>query len=110
MCDLDYRELIGVDETTPLSQKIIDVVCSVLKITFEQLKDKSREQKLVRGRQIIMTLLNSECNFSLSESAAVFNKDHATCLHAKKTISNIYDTDRDFRKVFDKIKTEIFFG
>jgi len=65
---------------------------------------KKRDRELVFVRQLCMAFAKKYSSASLSQIGAyVGDKDHATVLHAIKTISNLYDTDKEVR-----IKVDIY--
>jgi len=70
---------------------------------FETLKNRKRT--IVMPRQIIMTLLRLNTKFSLEYIGGICGgKNHATVLHAHKTVDSLYDTDIRFRSDFEQIK------
>lgn len=60
--------------------------------SFELLATKSRKRELVLTRQSIFYVLITNSMCSLSAAGVLFNRDHATVLHAKTTVTNILDT------------------
>jgi chromosomal replication initiation ATPase DnaA len=72
--------------------------------TIEELKSKRRDRDLfVIPRQVGMWWLKNNTKKSLRLIGEVFGKDHATALHAIKTINNLIDTDKEFvEKIINK--------
>lgn len=67
-----------------------------------------RRREFVLSRQIMMVLMDAFIKkLSLRDIGKIFDKDHATVSHAKKTVQNLYDTDPEFKKMFDKIKESV---
>jgi chromosomal replication initiator protein len=60
--------------------------------------DDKRNREYVIVRQVTMCLFRLDMKLSLHESGAYFFLDHATVLHAIKTVSNLKDTDKNFRE------------
>lgn len=61
--------------------------------------NKTRKREYVYARQIAMTLLSKHTRFSLTDIGNMFNgKDHATVIHAKKTLRNLIDTNRSIKE------------
>lgn len=60
---------------------------------------KSRKRELVQSRQIAMTLISKNVKgLSLDKIGSMFgNRDHATVLHAKQTVSNLIYSNKKFR-------------
>jgi chromosomal replication initiator protein len=58
----------------------------------------------VQARQLAMYFSKLYTKHSLASiGSKLGKKDHATVLHACKTVRNLYDTDRDFKKHFDEL-------
>ena len=64
----------------------------------EDFRKISRKRELVQSRQLSMTILKEETTLSLAKIGAEYGKDHATVLHAVKTINNLMDTDKKLRE------------
>lgn len=68
---------------------IWDFVCDYFDIPKSAILSKSRKPDIVIPRQIIMFYSKSITNLTLAEIGEILgNKDHATVLHAVKTINN----------------------
>ena len=85
--------------------EIIKVICKCAGITLDELKSKykKRKKELVQARQVHMVLrhLFIKKNDSLANIGAVYFKDHATVLHAKKAVINALDGfNIEFREKF----------
>lgn len=61
----------------------------------------SRKRPVVMARQICMFYRNKNLKMSQSEAGARYSKDHATVLHAVKTVNNLYETNHKFRAKVD---------
>lgn len=80
--------------------------------SINELKLKSRKRTLVEHRQISMKFIKENSKLSLSEVGKIFTPedskqfDHATVLHAIKTVNNLIDTDKEFKSKYESfIKT-----
>lgn len=62
---------------------------------------KCRKRDYVIVKQVTMTLFRLKTNLSLSAIGNYFQKDHATALHSLKTVRNLRETDKEFRKQTD---------
>lgn len=77
--------------------QIADIVCEKFNVDMASIMitSKNRKHRFVLVRQMIMAKQHQHTRFSLSDiGARHFNKDHATVLHAIKTIKNLEDTDK----------------
>ncbi len=74
------------------------VVCDFYGLPLEQLHSKTRKREIVQARQIAMYFSKKHTKSSLvTIGQQCGNKDHATVLHACKTVANLMDTDKEFR-------------
>jgi len=67
---------------------IINVVTTSTKLNRQILMARSRRRDIVRARQIAMYLMNKYTKFSFKKIGFVFDRDHATVIHAKKVIKD----------------------
>ncbi|QZT36954.1 chromosomal replication initiator protein DnaA [Halosquirtibacter xylanolyticus] len=87
---------------------ITKVVCDYFKMKPDQLQAKTRKREIVQARQIAMYFAKSLTDSSLSSiGAQIGKKDHATVLHACKTIGNLKETDKKFQKYLSEIESQI---
>jgi len=70
-------------------------------------ENKKRKREHVICRQVSMTILNEDLKYSTAQAGLPFGKDHATVLHAKKTINNLKDTDKKFKFDYQILKSRI---
>jgi chromosomal replication initiation ATPase DnaA len=69
----------------------------VFRKTIEELKVKNKNRNnFVIPRQVAMWWLKNNSKKSSTVIGEVFGRDHATALHAIKTINNYIDTDKEF--------------
>ena len=84
------------------------VVCDYFDMDMDQLKSKTRKREIVQARQIAMFFAKSMTKSSLATiGTQIGNKDHATVLHACKTVNNLIDTDKGFRVYIDEIDKKL---
>lgn len=81
--------------------KLETIVCEEFKISRQDLKKKTKLDKIVKARQFIFSMLYCDNYGSLANIAKVYNKDHATVLHSREVVSNIIETKCN--KYFNKI-------
>jgi len=92
-------------ETKISIDDIQEVVCSQLKLERKLLFSKSRKREIVQARQIAMYLAKKHTEYSLSRIGEVLGKkDHATVLHACKTVKNQMDYDKTFSGLVNLIE------
>ena len=84
------------------------VICDYFNIPHDKLNSKTRKREIVQARQLAMYFSKSFTKSSLSAiGSKCGNKDHATVLHACKTVKNLTDTDKNFRKYVDELENII---
>ena len=67
-------------------------------IPIETMKSKTRKREIVQCRQLAMYFSKQMTKNSLAMIGKhCGNKDHATVLHACKTVNNLADTDKRFK-------------
>ena len=76
----------------------------------DMIKSKTRKREIVQARQIAMYFSKSFTKSSLATiGSQIGGKDHATVLHACKTVNNLIDTDKRFRCYIDEIEKKLSF-
>jgi chromosomal replication initiator protein len=84
------------------------IVCDYFGLEVDALHSKTRKREIVQARQIAMFFSKDMTNSSLSTiGAKIGNKDHATVLHACKTIKNLMETDKGFKTQIQDIESQI---
>ena len=81
------------------------VVCDYFELSIDTLKSKTRKRNIVQARQLAMYFSKQLTKSSLANiGARCGGKDHATVLHACKTVNNLVDTDKDFRSYVQELE------
>ncbi len=84
------------------------VVSEYFGLTIDQMNSKTRKRNIVQARQLSMYFAKSHTKASLTSIGLhCGNKDHATVLHACKTVQNLIDTDKEFRIYVDDLEKKI---
>jgi chromosomal replication initiator protein len=84
------------------------VVCDYFNLPLELMKSKTRKREVVQARQIAMYFSKSLTKSSLATIGShCGGKDHATVLHACRTVNNLIDTDKHFRVYITEIEKKI---
>lgn len=84
------------------------VVCDYFNMQVDLLKSKTRKREIVQARQIAMFFAKSLTKSSLATiGSQIGNKDHATVLHACKTVNNLIDTDKAFKVYINDIEKKL---
>lgn len=84
------------------------VVCDYFELPLELLKSKTRKREVVQARQLAMYFSKTLTKSSLSHIGLhCGGKDHATVLHACRTVNNLIETDKKFRSYVSDIQKRI---
>ena len=84
------------------------VVCDYFNLNSDAITSKTRKREIVQARQIAMYFAKNMTKLSLATiGAQIGGKDHATVLHACKTVNNLIDTDRQFKGYIDEIEKKL---
>jgi chromosomal replication initiator protein len=84
------------------------IVCEYFGLPGDVLHTKTRKREIVQARQIAMFFSKSMTKSSLSTIGSLIGgKDHATVLHACKTVNNLMDTDKRFKSQMDDIERKL---
>jgi len=84
------------------------VVCDYFDIPIEIMKSKTRKREIVQCRQLAMYFSKQMTKNSLAMIGKYCgNKDHATVLHACKTVNNLADTDKRFKGYISDIEKKL---
>jgi len=84
------------------------VVSDYFNIPIDLINSKTRKREIVQARQIAMFFSKKYTKSSLATIGIhCGNKDHATVLHACRTVNNLIDTDKQFRIYVDDLEKKI---
>lgn len=113
------------DITLDLARKIVDnyvkntkrevsidfiqkVVSEYFQMDVETLQSKTRKRHIVQARQLAMFFAKKYTKASLASIGSQIGKrDHATVLHACKTVDNLASTDKQFQKFVEDLTKKL---
>lgn len=86
------------------------VVSNYFELDVSTLQSKTRKRHIVQARQLAMYFAKRMTKASLASIGAQIGKrDHATVLHACKTVNNLSETDKQFRKYVEDLNKKLTF-
>lgn len=86
------------------------VICEYFNIPVDSINSKTRKREIVQARQLSMYFSKKHTKSSLASiGQQCGNKDHATVLHACRTVSNLVETDKQFRLFVEELDKRIKF-
>ena len=89
-------------------ETIISKVCEHYNIEESAIHTKTRKREIVQVRQIAMFLAKKHTDNSASKIGQLIGKrDHATVLHACKTVKDLIEVDKSFKTEIEEIEASI---
>jgi len=86
------------------------VVSNYFELDVATLQSKTRKRHIVQARQLAMYFAKRMTKASLASIGSQIGKrDHATVLHACKTVDNLTETDKQFRRYVDDLTKKLTF-
>jgi len=86
------------------------VVCNYFDVPIDSLQSKTRKREIVQARQVAMYFSKNLTKSSLATiGSQIGGKDHATVLHACKTVNNLVETDKQFKNQIEEIEKKLKF-
>lgn len=84
--------------------EIRDIVCDFYGVSLDNLLSETRKREIVQARQVAMYFAKLKTKDSLSTIGTTIGKrNHATVLHACKTVQDLIDTDKSFRASIEEL-------
>jgi chromosomal replication initiator protein len=80
---------VGVGAIT--AEQIITITAKFSGVTTDQILGYSREREIVTSRHVAMYLVRKHCGHSLCRVGRIFNRDHATVIHAERRIRKLVE-------------------
>lgn len=98
---------VEVEKTVDLDE-IQEAVCEYYNLDVKDIQTKSRKREVAQARQVAMYLARKYTKKSLAViGSEIGNRDHATVLHACKTVENLIETDKTIRQSLDTIESKL---
>jgi chromosomal replication initiator protein len=88
--------------------EIKKIVCEYFELTLDTLLSNTKKREIVLSRQIAMYLSKNHTKHSSAQIGdQIGRKDHTTVLHACKTVKNLIDTNKAFKKTMEDLETRL---
>jgi len=89
-------------------EHIIEVVCDHLNLDVVRFNSSERTREIAQARQIAMYLAKQHTKAPLTTiGSAIGGRNHATVLHSCKAVSNLLETDKNFRHQVEEIEKKV---
>ena len=99
------KERLDIKQQTQAAQSIISKVAKFYGLTSDEILGRCRERRLIKARFISIYFIKQKTEFTLVTIGKIFNRDHASIIHALKIIQTVkelhYETDllEDLKKL-----------
>lgn len=96
---------LDIRDQTKAAESIINKVAEFYGLTEEEVLGRCRKQDLVKARFVAIYFIRNKTEFTLKTIGRMFKRDHASIIHALKTIRQVqslhYETDimEDLKKL-----------
>lgn len=91
------KERLDIKEQIQAANNIISKVAKFYGFTPNDILSKCRERRFVKARFLSIYFIKQKTDFTLVTIGKIFNRDHASIIHALKTIKTVqglhYETD-----------------
>lgn len=102
------RKVTNCEKKEVTIDNILEVVSKHYGLDASMIRSKSRKREVVQARQVAMYLAKHNTDLSTSKIGAfIGGKDHATVLHACKTIKELREVDKSFQVEMNEIQTSL---
>ncbi len=104
------KVFMNVELNTKVKKYVFKVVEDYSGVSSEHYCRKTREKEIVLLRQVCVTLMIENTNFSLKEIAKMFMpaiSDHTTAMHCRDVIKDLCDTDEFFKNDIDRLRSVV---
>ena len=99
---------IGIETYEISIDYIQKIVSDYFQLDLETLQSKTRKRHVVQARQLAMFFAKKFTKASLANiGSQIGDRDHATVLHACKTVDNLVSTDKQFKKFVEDIHKKL---
>ncbi len=89
-------------------ETITNIVCEVLNVAENKIRDKTRKKEIVMARQIAMYLSKELTKSSLKTIGLHFGgRDHSTVIHACTTIEDSMSKDQSLKDIVNNVRSQI---
>ncbi len=86
---------------------VIELVCKNFRVSPEELLSRSRKKRISEPRQVAMFLLRKHTDSSLAAIGHRFQRDHATVLHAIRSVEKKMASSDRFRYQIEYLEREL---
>jgi len=94
----------------PSKNKILEEVCNHYGIPVVALYKRTRERKISEPRMVVMALFKYALGWTNEQIGFEFRITTASVVHGRKTVRNLYITDKGKRQLIIQIMNSLFYA
>lgn len=89
-------------------ERIASIVSESYGIPIEVLKSRTRRREVLIPRQVIMDYAYKTEELTQKYIGNYFNRDHSTVINAIQQVSDLYETNKTFKRNYDQLGAIIY--
>lgn len=102
------KMIIRIEQKTITCENIIQIVQNIFGVDNKSFNSKNRKRELVFARSAAMHLCKKYTTQSVSRIGSIIGgRDHATVLHALKSVDDLLETDSDFKEKYEAVESTL---
>lgn len=102
------KMIIRIEQKTITCENIIQIVQNIFGVDNKSFNSKNRKRELVFARSAAMHLCKKYTTQSVSRIGSIIGgRDHATVLHALKSVDDLLETDSDFKEKYEAVESAL---
>lgn len=86
--------------------KTTAIVAGITGVPFDDIRSPSRVRRIARARQIAIYLASTVRGLSYPAIGRAFNRDHTTCMHARRKVEQLMAADPDFAALVETCRQQ----
>jgi chromosomal replication initiation ATPase DnaA len=90
-----------------LVEEIITMIEEQTNVSFVDMRSRNRKANIREARQLAIHFIHKYSGFSLSKSARILNRHHATAIHGNKVVENELTTSKPYQRKYKFINALI---
>lgn len=99
------KMIIRIEQKTITCENIIQIVQNIFGVDNKSFNSKNRKRELVFARSAAMHLCKKYTTQSVSRIGSIIGgRDHATVLHALKSVDDLLETDSEFKEKYEAVE------
>lgn len=102
------RMIVKIESRVITCENVLTLVIQNFGVDLKSINSKSRKKEIVQARQAAMHLCKRHTTQSIVRIGTIVGgRDHATVLHAIKSVDDMLDTDATFRAKYEQVEQQL---